>query len=302
MKFIRKLFLLPLALLIAGCGNEKAQQSAFSVVTGLPPVAWIAQEIAGKHQSAVSLLPEGRSPHDYTPGPSVLRRASAAKLFLSCGMPFEKSAEKSLKCRIVDVTAGIERIMFDTAGNAHKHDDCGHHHHDGTSCSSDGSDPHVWLSCRNACRIAENIAAVFCEIDPANQADYKSNLAKFKERFELLRQQTAEKLAPYSKRTFFVYHPAFGYFAKEFDLKQQSVELGGREVSAARLADVIKMAKEQNTKVIFTQKEFNPRNSEVLAREIQGKCAEVDALAFDIEDLIKKMADHLVSGFGGNVK
>lgn len=296
MKFVEKMLLLMVALLLAGCGNEKTPQQSFSVVSGLPPVAWIAQEIGGKHQSAVSLLPEGRSPHDYAPGPTVLRRASAAKLFLSCGMPFEKSAEKSLKCQIVDVTRGIDRIMFDVSGNAH------HHHHDGSSCSNDESDPHVWLSCDNACRIAENIADVFCTIDPANKKDYQSNLAGFKQRFELLKKQTAAKLSAYAGRAFFVYHPAFGYFAREYGLKQHSVELGGREVSAARLAEVIKNAKEQQVKVIFTQKEFNPRNSEVLAREIQGKCVEMDALAFNVEELIKQMADHLAAGFGGSAK
>ena len=302
MKLIKNLFLLPL-LLIAGCGNENNAQFTPSAVAGLPPVAWIAQEIGGKHQSAVSLLPEGRSPHDYAPGPSVLRRASGAKLFLSCGMPFEKSAEKSLKCQIVDVTKGIDRIMFDTAGNIHDHSSCGgHHHHDGTSCSADGSDPHVWLSCENACRIAENIAEAFSKTDPANAEVYKKNLAAFKKRFEQLKKETAEKLAPYAGKTFFVYHPAFGYFAKEYNLKQQSVELGGREVSAARLAEVIKMAKASQAKVIFTQKEFNPRNSEVLARETNSKCVEMDALAFDIEKLIRNMADAIVSGFGGNTK
>ena len=71
-------------LLCWGCGSENNNSSsAVLAVSGLPPTAWIAQEIGGKYITSVSLLPEGRSPHDYTPGPSVLRRASAAKLFSS---------------------------------------------------------------------------------------------------------------------------------------------------------------------------------------------------------------------------
>ena len=76
-------FLTATVLFLAGCSGEKEALPENVVVAGLPPVAWIAQEIGGKNITAVSLLPEGRSPHDYAPGPSVLRKASGAKLFLS---------------------------------------------------------------------------------------------------------------------------------------------------------------------------------------------------------------------------
>ena len=301
MKFIKILPLL-MVLALCGCGKESSFQSAPLAVSGLPPVAWIAQEIGGKYITSVSLLPEGRSPHDYAPGPSVLRRAAAAKLFFSCGMPFEKSAEKALNCEIVDVTKNISRIMFDTSGNAHEHHSCSHTHADGTSCSSDGSDPHVWLSCQNACVIAENIAQALGKAFPEHKTDFENNLAAFKTRFAELKNKTSSKLAPYAGRTFFVYHPAFGYFAKEFGLKQQSIELGGREVSAARLAEVIRHAKAENAKVIFTQKQFNPRNSMVLAKETGGRCVGMDALAFDIEKNIREMTSAIIDGFGGNKK
>ena len=192
--------------------------------------------------------------------------------------------------------------MFDASGEAHDHASCSHSHTDGSSCSADGSDPHVWLSCSNACTIAENITSAFSGAFPEHKADFEKNLAAFKARFELLKKETSEKLSAYAGRSFFVYHPAFGYFAKEFGLKQQSIELGGREVSAARLADVIKKAKAENVKVIFTQKEFNPRNSMVLAKETGGRCVGMDALAFDIEKNIRTMTDAIISGFGGSKK
>jgi zinc transport system substrate-binding protein len=288
-------------LLLAGCSGEKEPLPENVVVAGLPPVAWIAQEIGGNKIVAVSLLPEGRSPHDYAPGPSVLRKASGAKLFLSTGMPFEKSAERSLagKTPVIDASAGIERVTFDESGNANN--SCGHHHHhaDGSSCSADGSDPHVWLSADNASAIARNVAEALKKCDPANSAEYERNCAALVSRFAGIKSESAKSLAPYRGRIFFVYHPAFGYFAKEYGLKQHSVELDGREVSASRLAQVIKEAKQHNVKVIFTQMQFNPRNSAVLAREIGGRAVEIDPLAFDLAATLKNMTDSLVSGFGG---
>ena len=85
---------------------------------------------------------------------------------------------------------------------------CGHTHADGTSCSSDGSDPHVWLSCDNACTIAQNIASALSEALPEHKEQYAKNLSAFKAKFEALRQETSDKLAPYAGKTFFVYHPA----------------------------------------------------------------------------------------------
>ena len=289
---------------ISGCSGEKEQLPGNIVVAGLPPVAWIAQEVGGKNITAVSLLPEGRSPHDYAPGPSVLKKASGAMLFLSTGMPFEVSAGKSLAGRTpaVDVSAGIKRLTFDESGNAHHSHDhsCGHTHSDGSSCSSDGSDPHVWLSAENACVIAGNIASALKKFDPAHAAEYDRNCENLVKRFAQIKADSARRLAPYSGQMFFVYHPSYGYFARENKLKQHSVELDGREVSASRLAQVIKEAKQHNVKVIFTQMQFNPRNSAVLAREIGGRTVEIDPLAFDLEHTLKHITDALVDGFGGN--
>ena len=298
MKFLATILSFFCAVTFCGCGNDAPQPAKPVVVAGLPPVAWIAQEIGGNHISAVSLLPEGRSPHDYAPGPTVLRRASKAKIFLNCRMPFEESAAKAIRARSVDVTEGITKITLDSSGNAA---DCGHHHHheDGTSCSSDGSDPHVWLSCRNAVIIARNIARAMAETDPANKADYEKNLEKFTSRFSALEKDIASRLAPYKGRQFLVYHPSYGYFAKEFGIVQRAVELDGREISAARLAEVIKDARKHEIKVIFTQKEFNPRSSAVLAKEINGRCVESDPLAFDIEKTMRDITETMAEGFGG---
>ena len=296
-------FLMTAVLLISGCSGEKEPLPDNVVVAGLPPVAWIAQEIGGKHISAVSLLPEGRSPHDYAPGPSVLRKTAGARFFLSTGMPFEISAGKSLAGRtpVIDVASGITRVAFDESGDAHHHSSsCSHTHADGTSCSSDGSDPHVWLSAANASVIAANVAEALKKYDPANAASYEENCRKLISRFAQLKENSAKRLAPYSGRVFFVYHPAFGYFARENNLKQHSVELDGREVSASRLAKVIREAKAQNVKVIFTQMQFNPRNSAVLAREIGGRTVEIDPLAFNLENTLKSITDSLVAGFGGD--
>jgi zinc transport system substrate-binding protein len=41
---------------------------------------------------------------------------------------------------------------------------------------------------------------------------------------------------------FIVFHPSWGYFARDYDLKQVSIEVGGQEPSAAELGELVKEA------------------------------------------------------------
>ena len=69
-------------LLCIGCGQtEKSASDEKTAVCGLPPVAFIAEQIGGGKFKISSMLPEGRSPHDYSPRPADVRNAGRAKFF-----------------------------------------------------------------------------------------------------------------------------------------------------------------------------------------------------------------------------
>ena len=119
------------------------------------------------------------------------------------------------------------------------------------------------------------------------------------ERQPLRPRRLHETLLPYKGRTFFVHHPAFGYFAAAYGLKQRGIEMGGREPSPAQLAEVIREAREHGVKTIFVQKEFNPASSAALAKAIGGATAGLDPLEADVTANFRAIADALVQGFGG---
>ena len=93
------LFSIVAALLLCGCGDEPATApgGAITVSAGLPPIAYIANRIGGDFIHAKSVLPEGRSPHDYSPGPHDIRAAAASKLFLTTRMPFDNRSVMIMK-------------------------------------------------------------------------------------------------------------------------------------------------------------------------------------------------------------
>ncbi|MDJ0772878.1 MAG: zinc ABC transporter substrate-binding protein, partial [Mastigocoleus sp. MO_167.B18] len=66
-----------------------------------------------------------------------------------------------------------------------------------------------------------------------------------------LDQQIKQNLAGIENRQFIVFHPSWGYFARDYDLKQVSIEVGGQEPSAAELGEVVKEAQEIGGKVLL---------------------------------------------------
>ena len=88
-------------------------------------------------------------------------------------------------------------------------------------------------------------------------------------------------LAKVKKRSFVTFHPAWGYFAEDYDLKQLAVEIGGKEPSAQDIINLIEEAKEHSIKVVFVSPQFNPESAKVIAREIGGSVVFIDPLAKD---------------------
>lgn len=175
----------------------------------------------------------------------------------------------------------------------HDHD-CGHNHKHGEVCTHDhgrageapcddcakdhahgASDPHVWLSAHNAAVMAENIAKALSEADPAGAAVYAANLEALKRKLREGEEYAKKSLAPYAGREFYVYHPAFGYFAKMVDLRQEAIELGGREATPKRLSEIIRRALENRVRVVFVQPQFNPNSARALGQchRRQGRAA-----------------------------
>lgn len=276
---------------------EVSGKEVIQVCAGLPPVAHIASAVGGSRVRVTSMLPPGRSPHDYAPGTRELRLAAGAKLFLTTNMLYEQRITRALAKRVpvVNVSAGIRRIPLSTGKHDHHH--CGLDHH---CCGGDAEsgDPHVWLSPVNCAQIARKIAAELGKIAPRYKGEFNKRAAAFGMRMRKVHEANLKRLAPFKGRSFFVYHPAFGYFAQLYGLKQKAIELGGREAAPARMAAVIREARKANAKVVFVQKQFNPASARALANAIKGEVAELDPLAPDVEKNFSAICSALLKGFG----
>jgi zinc transport system substrate-binding protein len=252
------------------------------ITVSIMPQKYFVEKIGGKNVKVNVMIPPGVDLHNYEPKPQQLQSLNDAKAYITTGIAFETAWIDRIKAAnqkmlIIDSTQGIERIPMVE------------HHHEGAENhqAEETLDPHIWLSPKLVKIQAQSIYAGLVKIDPKRQAEYQANLNNFITELDQLDQQISQKLTPLKNRKFIVFHPAWGYFAKDYNLEQESIEVGGQEPSAAELAKLISEAKQENIKVIFAQPEFNPSSAETIAKEIGGK-------VIFVSDLDENWSDNLL--------
>ncbi|MFZ5585444.1 MAG: metal ABC transporter solute-binding protein, Zn/Mn family [Thermodesulfobacteriota bacterium] len=303
------LALLALASLAAPVAPPPAQ--ALELAAGVPPVAWLVGRVAGPEATVQILSGPGQNPHTFEPTPKQVAGLSRAAAYFSVGLPFEEKVLAKLKAanpglRVVDLTAGLDLLPEPAEpghghgpgkaakGHGHAKPQAGGHAHD-----EGEMDPHVWLSPRLCQAMARAVATGLSELDPARAPAYAANLAGLLADLQGVDARLGGLLAPLKGQEFLVYHPAFGYFGRDYGLRQVAVETGGREPGPKRLAGLIARAKARKIKVIFVQPQFPQKTAEQVAREIGGAVAALDDLAADPLANWERMAQALTQGLAG---
>ena len=255
------------------CGNS-AQKSEKAIITvTIEPLRYFTEAIAGKNYQVVSMVPKGSSPESYDPTPQQLVNLSKSQAYFRIGhIGFEQAWMKKLEAncpdmKVYDTSKGIDLIR----DKGHWHGD---HFHEG------GVEPHIWNSTQNALIIVDNIYQALCELDTIHQADYKYRLDSLKQSIQQTDAET-RRLLENADSTFLIYHPALSYFARDYGLKQISIEEGGKEPSPAQLKKLIETCRNENVHTIFVQQEFDQRNAQLIAHELGIDIVSINPLSYD---------------------
>jgi zinc transport system substrate-binding protein len=166
----------------------------------------------------------------------------------------------------------------------------GDEEHEEDEHNHEGVDPHIWLSPMQVKKQVDTIAQTLSEEDPENAQTYKKNADEFKKQLDELHFEIETKLSELKTDKLMVFHPAWGYFADEYGLKQIAIEQSGKEPSAEQLQNIIDEAKEENIKVIFVQSQFNKEIAESVAEEIGAIVVSIDPLSEDYVANLKNVA------------
>ena len=276
---IRSSLVVFVAFLLAGCG-EAPDGDQLGVVVSIPPQAQFVERIGGDLVRVTVMVPSGASPHQYEPSPSQLAAVADASLYVAVGSGIEfeiawldriRSANPDIP--LVVSAAGIEPAPASAQvvrGEAHV-----------AGGEAPETDPHVWVSPRNAAVMARNTCDGLVAVDPAHAGRYEAGLDSLLAELDSLDRAIRASLANASRRRFLVYHPSWGYFARDYGLEQIAIEHEGKEPSARGIAEIVETARRLGIVVIFASPQFTVRSAEIVAREIGGRVALVDPLGRD---------------------
>ena len=270
---------------IAACSKSSVGGDRIGVVVSVMPLAEFVEAVGGDKVSVSVMVPPGASPHAYEPTPSQLVNVSNAEMFVKAGSGVEfelvwmdKIIETNRDILVVDSSKGIELIQFAEEDEEHEHS---------------GLDPHIWTSPINAVRMVINIYEALAQVDPNNKSYYENNRDLYIEELEALDTGIRDQLAKSGVEEFIVFHPAWGYFARDYGLKEIPIEVEGKEPSAENIARLIEEAQEKDIEVIFVEPQFNPQSAQVIANAIGGVVVSIDPLARDYAGNLRNVAGKL---------
>ena len=279
---MKKLVYLLTLFILYGCGNASKQSEKSLITVTLEPLRYFTEAIAGEHFEVVSMVPKGSSPETYDPTPQQLVNLSRSQAYFRIGyIGFEQAWMKKLEAncpdmKVFDTSRGVDLIRAE----GHWH---GNHFHEG------GVEPHIWNSTQNAMVIAENICTALCELDTLHQADYRQRLEVLK---QTIRNTDADvrSFLENADTTFLIYHPALSYFARDYGLRQISIEDGGKEPSPAQLKNLIETCREEHARIVFVQQEFDQRNAQLIADELGVEIVAINPLSYDWSEELLRVA------------
>lgn len=278
MKVTRALFFL----LLAGCRTApEADRDRIQVSVSVPPQAEIVRKIGGDRVEVETLVAPGASDEDLSLSPRKTLALERTDLYVKVGHPAFQVEKRYVdpflarhpEIRVVDMSRGIDLIT----------DNHGH----------EGGDPHVWGAPATMVAAARNIAAALSDLDPTHAQTYRGNLERYLSGIDRLDREIRARLAG-GRRTFLVYHPSWGYFARQYGLEQIAIEAEGKEPGAARLIQLIDRARREGAEVVLVP--YPRESAQVLAEAIGGRIITADPQSPEWDETLLRIAGALHDG------
>jgi zinc transport system substrate-binding protein len=278
--------------------SQKEESSKLSIFVSILPEKYFVGRIGGDLVNVNVVVGEGDDPHTYEPKPQQMKDMGEADIYFAIGIEFEKIwlpkfTNLNKDMNVIHIDKSIEKIPM-----------AEHHHFDehGAELNKEVSnvdehrlDPHVWLSTNNAFIISDVILKALTEEDPDNAKTYRKNHEKLINDINELEKGIQESLNDYKNRKFLVFHPAWGYFARDFNLEQIPVEVEGKEPSPKELVELIEYADSMGIRIVFVSPQFSKESAQTIAESINGTTATINPLAEDWIENMKRVTEILNS-------
>ncbi len=251
----------------AASSQEEVDNGKIDVAVSIGPEVEFVKAVGGDKVNVILMVPSGSDPHTYEPLPGQLTRVSNAKMYAEVGTPVEFEINYMGKIKsinptmlVVNCSEGVN-LISNTAEN-----------------ESDEVDPHIWTDPKNAEIMVENIYQGLVQIDPADKDYFQKNRDQYLKKLDELDKNATKLIKEKNSSIIIVFHPAFGYYAKEYNLTMIAAMINDEEPSPQRIAMLVDTAQKNNIHVVFTEPQYDQKYMQSVASQIGGRVVFVNDL------------------------
>jgi len=242
------------------------------VITTFSILGDMVSEIGHDKIEIKNLVGPNQDSHIYEPRPQDAKDLSRANLVIVNGLGFEGWIDRLIeasgyKGKKIVATDGITPLTHKVRDKLY-------------------TDPHAWLSLKEAQTYVDNIVNGLSELLPEESLYFIEQGEIYKQSIKNLEKQTQKQLesVPLNQRKVITSHAAFGYLGRDFGISFYAIQgmSTESEPSAKAVAELIRQIRRDGIKAIFNENISNPRLMKEIANETGSKIGGVlysDALS-----------------------
>jgi len=249
-------------------------EAKLTVVTTIPDLAAIAQEIGGEKVKVQSIAKGYQDPHYVEAKPSYMVQVNQADLLVYVGLQLEigwlplliqgarnpqinpgakGNLDSSKAIQVLEVPSGeLDRSMGDI-------------HPEGN--------PHYWLDPRNGVLIGQQILDRLKLLSPKDGAYFENNFKTFRDTLTAQIADWEKRIAPFKGIQVVSYHKQFEYLMNwlGFSAVGYVEEKPGIPPTAKHLASLVDLMKERGIKIILIANFTDPKIAQLVAEKSGAK-------------------------------
>jgi zinc transport system substrate-binding protein len=276
----------------AGGGEVRdMSKDRLQVFVSIPPQSYFVERVGGERVQVHVLVQPGQDPHVFEPSPRQMMALTSADIYFGIGFQFEEIILKKMSSNNTAFTlvrtnrdVGYRKLEEHSRENPRvkkRHRENGI---DGDSKigNSGTPDPHVWLAPPQIAVIVQNTYKGLVMVDPKGEPGYRLNLDTFLDELNEVHERLGRLLGPHRGRSFFVFHPSFGYFADAYGLRQIPVQIKSKSPSPKQIEQLIEEAQKEAVGILFVSPQFDQRSARTIANAVGGTIITIDPLGQDV--------------------
>ncbi len=215
-----------------------------TIAVSIYPIFNILKNITPENYKILYIIPPNANPHNFEPTPKTVISIKKADVFIGIEKDFDGWIEKFLDKNSKKLYLINKKI-----------------------------NPHIWLSPVIMSSKIQLITNYLCSLDKGNCNNMKIKTKTYLSKLSAEYKRLKQKISKLKSRNFIQYHPAWIYFAKDFNLNIVGTitREHGVNISLRHYISLIKIGKKKKVKFIVTGFKTNANILYRLSKEISAK-------------------------------